>query len=360
MKSIFTKVKNNNGFTLTECLIALFIFAIMTLMLMQILMMSVMQKHSNIENVDHVNKQVDNITSDELLSDSLILRDETGDPLNMIVFRDNTNNEVGAIEGGFIGFFNDEQDGQSGRLFQVTEPVMTLPLLNFVMDNAENFNKCYCGICRGVTPGTCDGVEDLSPPLFFTTLRRVFPPDKPCHSSCPCLSSCPSSVRCFDCSHDPEAPCPPNLCDDCDHDPNRCTPCPECIHPFIIQQKANMITLRYEWEAELTYRNPKADDIILFILPTGTDINSVYVTADGGIVHVITCDADVCSCPGDDHLAAVRVMHLSSTPGHSVGSVKINISFDNDGTWDFIDDVMVLNSRVKDGADEIDRMNYSS
>lgn len=91
-------MKNNSGFTLTETLIALLVFAIMMLMLMNLLAFSMKQRTLNQETTESIDRQVEDLASggglsfDEVVA--LFGTMDTGSLNNNIIFRDSGGNPL--------------------------------------------------------------------------------------------------------------------------------------------------------------------------------------------------------------------------------------------------------------------------
>ncbi|MDR2532537.1 MAG: prepilin-type N-terminal cleavage/methylation domain-containing protein [Oscillospiraceae bacterium] len=85
VKTLFQRIKNNSGFTLTECMIALTLFTIMTLMLMQLLMFSIQLRTKNVKAAEGIDSQVEDIAAggsfsfDDIGANSHILFAPAGD-----------------------------------------------------------------------------------------------------------------------------------------------------------------------------------------------------------------------------------------------------------------------------------------
>ncbi|MCL2077001.1 MAG: prepilin-type N-terminal cleavage/methylation domain-containing protein [Oscillospiraceae bacterium] len=106
----FSRLKKNSGFSLSECIVGLAVFAVLLMILMQVMAFSVTQRKRNSDNLTDMNSQVEVIASGDFrgLSNQnlnptggdLVFyeADASGDPIMSA--------EVAKIEGNVIGHFD--------------------------------------------------------------------------------------------------------------------------------------------------------------------------------------------------------------------------------------------------------------
>ena len=105
---LLKRLKRKKGFTLTECLISMLIFALMASIVMQILAIAIAQYRSN----DSIDKDMDTQISDLVQENALVERETTNLVMKFVSGTGGTNN----ITINDMKIENGSSDGADGRL----------------------------------------------------------------------------------------------------------------------------------------------------------------------------------------------------------------------------------------------------
>jgi len=292
MKRFLTRIKNNGGFTLTETLIALMVFAIMMLILMNLLAFSLQQKQKNEETIQSMDSQVENLASGGEMNFEAVLA------------------EYGEIDGqtGDILFY-----GMGGAALTVDVPACVLS-----GTPCPPTPPCSCSTSpqdvkiEGSIAGIFDDDEHMriTRPVFggwneFDSITDYNgDPTGKFFSNMPAPGVVPT-IREFLCI---DESCPDPLCNDMDHQYVFCGDA-GCVDPLCLSLGHNIGVVT--WIIDLNYNKISATDdrnfVTYLLLPVGATDVVADAAARNCSAHVMT------GTLGSDDITAVRIMNLSGS-----------------------------------------------